>query len=81
VAVIPLASGPGVDRRLAAILNADVAGYSHLMADDEPATVRTLAVYREVLADLVRRHHGRSSSRNPADLARDLADLRALGFK
>ena len=33
----------GVERKLAAILSADVAGYSHLMAQDEVATLRTLA--------------------------------------
>ena len=36
-----------VERRLAAILSADVAGYSRLMADDEDATVRTVTAYRE----------------------------------
>ncbi len=30
----------GVERRLAAILAADVVGYSRLMAEDEDATVR-----------------------------------------
>jgi class 3 adenylate cyclase len=36
-----------MQRRLAAIVSADVAGYSRLMADDEDATVRTLTAYRE----------------------------------
>ena len=35
--------------KLAAILSADVEGYSRLMGDDEEATVRTLTAYREVL--------------------------------
>ena len=30
------------ERRLAAILHADVVGYSRLMAEDEAATIRTL---------------------------------------
>jgi TolB-like protein/tetratricopeptide (TPR) repeat protein len=47
------------ERRLAAILNADVAGYSRHMAEDEPATVRTITAYREVISDLVGRHRGR----------------------
>jgi class 3 adenylate cyclase len=34
-------SGQAADRRLAAILSADVVGYSRLMAEDEDATVRT----------------------------------------
>ena len=49
----------GVERRLAAILSADVVGYSHLMAEDEVATVRTLTVYREEIGLLVRQHRGR----------------------
>ena len=36
----------GVERRLAAILSADVVGYSRLMAADEQATVRTITAYR-----------------------------------
>ena len=40
------------ERRLAAILSADVAGYSKLMGDDERATVLTLTDYREVFAAL-----------------------------
>ena len=39
-----------VKRRLAAILSADVVGYSRLMAEDEEATVRTLGAYREEIA-------------------------------
>jgi TolB-like protein/class 3 adenylate cyclase/Tfp pilus assembly protein PilF len=46
-------------RRLSAILSADVAGYSRLMADDEEATVRTLVAYREQIGALVREHRGR----------------------
>ena len=48
-----------VERRLAAILNADVVGYTRLMADDEVATLETLNAYRGVLAGLVRQHGGR----------------------
>jgi class 3 adenylate cyclase len=33
---------PEVERKLAAILSADVVGYSRLMAEDEAATIRTL---------------------------------------
>ena len=46
-------------RKLAAILSADVEGYSRLMADDEEATVRTLTTYREVLATLIQQHNGK----------------------
>ncbi len=47
------------ERRLAAILSADVAGYSRLMGDDEAATVETLTKYRQVFADHIARHDGR----------------------
>jgi adenylate cyclase len=48
-----------VVRRLAAILSADVVGYTRLMADDELATLRTLTDHRTALADHVGRHGGR----------------------
>jgi len=46
-------------RKLTAILSADAAGYSRLMAEDEAATVKTLATYREVMATLIKQHRGR----------------------
>ena len=45
--------------RLAALLSADVAGYSRLMAEDELATVRTLAICREKIGTLAREDGGR----------------------
>ena len=39
----------GVNRKLAAILCADVVGYSRLMQADEPATVETLKQYRAAI--------------------------------
>src|SRR5215204_5461203 len=48
-----------VERKLAAILNADVKGYSRLMGDDEVATIRTLTTYREVITTLITQHRGR----------------------
>jgi TolB-like protein/class 3 adenylate cyclase/cytochrome c-type biogenesis protein CcmH/NrfG len=48
-----------VKRKLTAILSADVKGYSRLMGEDEEATVRTLNVYKEVMAKLIQQHHGR----------------------
>jgi TolB-like protein/Tfp pilus assembly protein PilF len=51
---------PGrVGRRLAAIVAADVAGYSRLMGLDEVGTARTLREHREVTDALVARHGGR----------------------
>ena len=46
-------------RRLTAILNADVAGYSRLMRDDEEATIRTLTSYRNVMSNLILQYRGR----------------------
>jgi adenylate cyclase len=48
-----------VERKLAAILSADVEGYSRLMGDDETATVRAITEYRAVMASGVARHSGR----------------------
>jgi len=46
-------------RKLSAILSADVAAYSRLMAEDEAATVSTLETYREVMSTLIKQHRGR----------------------
>jgi adenylate cyclase len=48
-----------VQRRLAAILAADVAGYSRLMGSDDEATLAGLKACREVIALNSKRHHGR----------------------
>ncbi len=42
-----------VHRKLAAILAADVVGYSRLMEADEEATARTLSICREIIEGLV----------------------------
>jgi TolB-like protein/tetratricopeptide (TPR) repeat protein len=46
-------------RKLAAILSADVVGYSRLMAEDEVATIRTLSAYRDKIGTHVREKGGR----------------------
>ncbi len=51
--------GTTVNRKLAAILSADVVGYSKLMADDEAATVTTIKQYRAVVGEIVDAHKGR----------------------
>jgi adenylate cyclase len=54
------AKHPRLERRLAAILAADVVGYSLLMSADEEGThFRLLAYRREVIAPKVREHRGR----------------------
>ncbi|WP_027522279.1 adenylate/guanylate cyclase domain-containing protein [Bradyrhizobium sp. Ec3.3] len=50
---------PRVGRRLAAIVAADVAGYSRLMGLDEVGTARTLREHRKVTDALVAKHGGR----------------------
>ena len=49
----------GFKRKLTAILSADAVEYSRLMAEDEAATVKTLATYREVMTSLIKQHRGR----------------------
>src|SRR5438093_12575731 len=48
-----------MERKLAAILSADVKGYSRLMGEDEEATIRTLTAYRAVMTTRIQQHHGR----------------------
>jgi adenylate cyclase len=50
---------PPMKRRLAAILAADIAGYSRLMHGDEAATVRDLKAHQSVILPLIGRHGGR----------------------
>src|SRR5262245_40323669 len=49
----------GIERKLTAILTADVKGYSRLMGEDEEATIRTLTTYRAVMTSLIQAHRGR----------------------
>ena len=49
-----------VDRRLAAVLAADIAGYSRLMGRAEERTLAQLKVFRKTLVDpSIASHHGR----------------------
>src|SRR5881397_2586396 len=48
-----------LNRRLAAILAADIAGYSRLMHEDEAATVRDLKAHQNVILPLIGQHGGR----------------------
>jgi adenylate cyclase len=48
-----------VERRLAAILAADVAGYSRLMGDDEAGTARAVREHRVAADPLIAQHGGR----------------------
>ena len=49
-----------IERRLAAILSADVFGYSRLMGDDEQGPLASLRAHRARLIDpAIADHHGR----------------------
>src|SRR5690348_16466062 len=48
-----------MERKLTAILCADVFGYSRLMGEDEEATLRTLSSHRKVIDSLIKQHRGR----------------------
>jgi len=50
---------PPLERRLATILSADVAGYSRLMGANEEGTVQALRGHRAVFDALLKQHHGR----------------------
>ena len=45
-----------IERKLAAIFAADVAGYSRLMGQDEIGTLRRLAAHREIMDRLIGEH-------------------------
>jgi adenylate cyclase len=50
---------PASERRLAAILSADIAGYSRLMADDEEATIAMVTARRQQIGLLLEQRRGR----------------------
>ena len=54
-----LLASDNLKRKLAAILSADVKGYSRLMGEDEEWTLRTLNSYKGLIRDLVGEHRGR----------------------
>jgi len=53
------AVNPKTSRRLAAILAADIAGYSALMGADEARTVRDLKEHQVIVLPMIREHGGR----------------------
>src|SRR4029434_5405430 len=65
---------PHAERRLAAILAADVAGYSRLMNVDEEGTLRTLKSHlNEMLEPRIAAHRGRIVKRTGDGLLVDFA--------
>src|SRR5882762_1445544 len=49
-----------LERKLAAILHADVQGYSRLLGADEVTTLRTVASHLALMRNLVEQHGGRA---------------------
>ena len=49
----------GSKRKLAAIISADVKGYSLLLADDEAFTIKMLKDYRGIMSKCIEQHNGR----------------------
>jgi adenylate cyclase len=48
-----------VKRKLAAILSADVKGYSRLMGENEVQTLKTLSAYFQIMTTLIQKHQGK----------------------
>jgi len=71
---------PLLERRLAAILAADVEGYSRLMHGDEEATMATLSARRAVVDELIAAHRGRiANTAGDSVLAEFASVLDAVG--
>jgi adenylate cyclase len=49
----------GFKRKLSAILNADVEGYSRLIRGNEETTIHTLTTYRGAMTSLIQKYRGR----------------------
>src|SRR5215813_11348887 len=49
-----------LERKLAAILHADVQGYSRLLGEDEATTLRIVAAHLALMRSLVEQHGGRA---------------------
>jgi class 3 adenylate cyclase len=66
---------PPLERRLVAILAADVEGYSRLMHQDESATMATLSARRAVIDELVAHHRGRIANTAGDSLLAEFASM------
>lgn len=45
-------------RKLTAILSADLKCYSKLMGDNDESTVNTITTYRKIISELIHKHQG-----------------------
>ena len=64
---------PSVERKLAAIFAADVAGYSALMGRDEIGTLHRLTAYQVIIDRLIAVHRGRIFNTAGDSLVADFA--------
>jgi len=64
-----------IERKLAAILSADVKGYSRLMGEDEVATIRTLTAYQEAMTTFIQQHRGRVVDASGDNLLAEFASV------
>ena len=64
-----------IERKLAAILSADVKGYSRLMGEDEVATIRTLTAYQEAMTTLIQQYRGRVVDASGDNLLAEFASV------
>ncbi len=69
-----------MERKLTAILSADVEGYSRLMGEDEEATIRTLTSYRQLMMTAIGARQGRRAVAF-AGAARSGVAIRDIAFK
>ena len=68
-------SSEATERRLAAILSADVVGYSRLMTLDEVGTVERVTALRESAGAAILRHNGRLVDAVGDNLLADFASV------
>lgn len=58
---MPTVEAPPLERKLVAIMAADVAGYSRLMHEDEEQTLATLSAHRSIIDALISAGRGEIS--------------------
>src|SRR5690348_17092044 len=76
IALLREAMKQSVERRLAAILAADVAGYSRLMGADEEGTHERLKVHlRELVDPKIKEHRGRTVKNTGDGLLAEFASV------
>ena len=66
---------PRLERKLVAILAADVEGYSRHMERDEAATLATLSGHRVIVDELVNSHNGRITGTAGDSVLADFASV------